>query len=104
MKTPTRALSFVLFLAALAAVAACGPKKDVVPTGNQPDKFLFDRGTEQLQVKHWLSAREYFRRILDSYPQSTLRPEAKLGLADSYLGENTSESMTLAVNEYLASS
>src|SRR5580765_6382990 len=100
MKTPIRALSFVVFLAALATVAACGPKKDVIPKGNQPDKFLFDRGTEQLQEKHWLTAREYFRHILDSYPQSNLRPEAKLGLADSYLGEDTSESMTLAVNEY----
>jgi outer membrane protein assembly factor BamD len=100
MKTPTRALSFVVFLAALATVAACGPKKDVIPKGNQPDKFLFDRGTEQLQEKHWLTAREYFRHILDSYPQSNLRPDAKLGLADSYLGEDTSESMTLAVNEY----
>jgi len=100
MKTPTRALSFVVFFAALATVAACGPKKDVIPKGNQPDKFLFDRGTEQLQAKHWLTAREYFRHILDSYPQSNLRPEAKLGLADSYLGEDTSESMTLAVNEY----
>jgi outer membrane protein assembly factor BamD len=100
MKTPTRALSFVVFLVVLAAAAACGPKKDVIPKGNQPDKFLFDRGTEELQGKHWLTAREYFHRILDSYPQSNLRPESKLGLADSYLGEDTSESMTLAVNEY----
>lgn len=100
MKTPTRALSFVLFLAVLAAAAACGPKKDVIPKGNQPDKFLFDRGTEELKGKHWLTAREYFRRILDSYPQSNLRPDSKLGLADSYLGEDTSESLTLAINEY----
>lgn len=100
MKTSIRALSFVVFLAALAVAAACGPKKDVIPKGNQPDKFLFDRGTEELHSKHWLTAREYFRRILDSYPQSNLRPDSKLGLADSYLGEDTSESMTLAVNEY----
>jgi outer membrane protein assembly factor BamD len=100
MKTSTRAFSFVLFLVALAAAAACGPKKDVIPKGNQPDKFLFDRGTEELNGKHWLTAREYFRRILDSYPQSNLRPDSKLGLADSYLGEDTSESLTLAINEY----
>lgn len=100
MKTSTRALSFVVFLAALAAAAACGPKKDVIPKGNQPDKFLFDRGTEELKSKHWLTAREYFRRILDSYPQSSLRPDSKLGLGDSYLGEDTSESLTLAINEY----
>ncbi len=100
MKTSTRALSFVVFLAALIASAACGPKKDVIPQGNQPDKFLFDRGTEELNGRHWLTAREYFRRILDSYPQSNLRPDSKLGLADSYLGEDTSESLTLAINEY----
>jgi outer membrane protein assembly factor BamD len=100
MKTSTRAFSFVVFLVALSAAAACGPKKDVIPKGNQPDKFLFDRGTQELQSKHWLTAREYFRRILDSYPQSNLRPESKLGLTDSYLGEDNSESMTLAVNEY----
>lgn len=100
MKISTRALSFVVFLAALAAATACGPKKDVIPKGNQPDKFLFDRGTEELHAKHWLTAREYFRRILDSYPQSNLRPDAKLGLGDSYLGEDTNESLTLAVNEY----
>jgi len=99
MKTPIRALTFILILAAVAA-SACGPKKDVIPKGSQPDKFLFDRGTEELGKRHWLTAREYFRRILDSYPQSNLRPDAKLGLADSYLGEDTGETLTLAINEY----
>jgi outer membrane protein assembly factor BamD (BamD/ComL family) len=64
-------------------VVACGGKKDVLPKGNEPDKFLYDRGTATLEEKHWLTAREYFRRIIDSYPQSTYRPDAKLGLADS---------------------
>jgi outer membrane protein assembly factor BamD len=100
MKTSIRAFSFVLLVAAAATIAACGPKKNVIPKGNQPDKFLFDRGTEELNSKHWLTAREYFRRILDSYPQSNLRPDSKLGLADSYLGEDTTESLTLAINEY----
>src|SRR4029078_3293987 len=53
-----------------------------------------------LQQKPGATPRESSPHILDSYPQSNLRPEAKLGLADSYLGEDTSESMTLAVNEY----
>jgi outer membrane protein assembly factor BamD len=37
---------------------------------------------------------------MDSYPQSTYRADAKLGLADTYLGENTPESNVLAINEY----
>ena len=100
MNIQIRATSVLLLLAALTAATACGPKKDVIPKGNQPDKFLFDRGTSELKSKHWLTAREYFRRILDSYPQSALRPDSKLGLGDSYLGEDTTESLTLAINEY----
>jgi outer membrane protein assembly factor BamD len=82
-------------------LAACGAKQDTIPSGTgEPDKFLFDRGNESLEKKRWLTAREYFRRIIDSYPQSTLRPDAKLGIADSYLGEGTAEAYVLAVNEY----
>lgn len=82
------------------AVAACGGKKDVLPKGGQPDKFLYDKGSDALTGRKWLTAREYFRRIIDSYPQSSYRPDAKIGLADSYLGEGGTESLLLAANEY----
>src|SRR4029079_16281493 len=35
----------------------------------------------------------------DSYPQSSYRADAKLGLADKYLGEGSAESNVLAANE-----
>jgi outer membrane protein assembly factor BamD len=94
------ARSLVCILVVIAASAcASGPKKP--PVGIQdPDKFLVDRGTEELNKKHWLTAREYFRQLMDSYPQSTYRADAKLGLADTYLGEGTAESTVLAINEY----
>jgi outer membrane protein assembly factor BamD len=38
--------------------------------------------------------------LMDSYPQSPYRADAKLGLADTYLGENSAESKVLAINEY----
>ena len=85
----------------VACAAACAAKQDALPPGvGEPDKFLYDRGTESLEKKRWMTAREYFRRIIDSYPQSELRPDAKLGIGDSYLGEGTGESYVLAVNEY----
>lgn len=85
----------------LAAAAACssGPKKP--PTGTpEPDKFLFDRGTETLKQKKWIVSREYFRQLVDGYPQSHYRADAKLGIGDTYLGEGTAESYVLAANEF----
>jgi outer membrane protein assembly factor BamD len=89
------------FLALCVAVllVACGPKS-VAPPGVQPDRFLFDRGNAELMMERWLPAREYFQRIIDGYPQSPTRPEAKLGVGDSYLGENTSEALVYAANEF----
>jgi outer membrane protein assembly factor BamD len=96
----TRARSFV-WIVILLTLSACasGPKKPPVGT-LEPDKFLWERGTEELNKKHWLVSREYFRQLMDSYPHSQYRADAKLGLADSYLGEGSAESNVLAVNEY----
>jgi outer membrane assembly lipoprotein YfiO len=82
-------------------LACSGGRPGVVPPGTtQPDKFLFDRGTTALEQKRWLAAREYFKTLVDSYTQSTYRPDAKLGIGDSYLGENTEASLVLAINEF----
>jgi outer membrane protein assembly factor BamD len=98
---------FVRFAAAwgvalcLLTLAACVASPSRIPEGTpDPDKFLFDRGTEALGKRRWLTAREYFRVLIDTYPQSPHRAEAKLGVADSYLGEGTLEAYVLAINEY----
>ena len=93
-----RSLVWILVVAFVSACAS-GPKKPPVGT-LQPDKFLWERGTDELNKKHWLTSREYFRQLMDSYPQSTYRADAKLGLADTYLGEGSAESNVLAINEY----
>ena len=90
-----------LALVALLVVAACGGKNpNIIPAGAQPDRYLMDQGTQALMDKRWLDARQYFQRLVDNYPQSTLRPDAKLGVGDSYLGENTPESLVFAQNEF----
>jgi outer membrane protein assembly factor BamD len=90
----------VVLLAALAAgCASAGPKKPPTGTPN-PDKFLFDRGSENLNDRRWAVAREYFRQLVDTYPQSPYRVDGKLGIGDTYIGEHSSESFVLAVNEY----
>jgi outer membrane protein assembly factor BamD len=93
-------LGFTLsVVAALTTGCAGGSVKP--PTGTpEPDKFLFDRGNEALNKKRWLVAREYFREIIDTYPQSPYRADAKLGVGDTYVGEGSAESYVLALNEY----
>ena len=95
------ALLMLLGLAAAASMSACASAPKKPPVGTlEPDKFLWERGTRELNQRHWLNAREYFRQLMDSYPQSPYRADAKLGLADTYLGEGSAESKVLAINEY----
>jgi outer membrane protein assembly factor BamD len=88
-------------LALLLAAVACGGTRNTIPENiSNPDRFLYDRALEALKNERWLDAREYFRQVVDNYPQSPLRPEAKLGIGDAYSGEDTAESLVLAANEY----
>jgi outer membrane protein assembly factor BamD len=94
-------LRLIVTVFALSTAAACASAGRGVPAGtSQPDKFLFDKGTEALNARKWLTAREFFREIVDSYTQSPYRPDAKLGIGDTYLGEGTSEGLERALNEY----
>jgi outer membrane protein assembly factor BamD len=87
-------------LLALSAACATGDPR-TPPTGTpEPDRFLYERGTENLGRKRWLVAREYFRQLVDSYPQSPYRADGKLGIGDSYMGERSAEGYVLAANEF----
>jgi outer membrane protein assembly factor BamD len=98
---PSTAALVVTACLALGLAVACGGKKNVLPANTaNPDRFLFDRGNEMLGKKHYADAREYFRQVVDNYPGSPLRPDAKLGVGDTYLGEKSAESLVLAANEF----
>ncbi len=85
----------------LLLVAGCGGNRNALPANTaNPDRFLYDRGTKAIADHKWADAREYFRQVVDNYPNSLLRPDAKLGIGDSYLGEKTAESLVLSANEY----
>jgi outer membrane assembly lipoprotein YfiO len=94
-----RLLGAISLLVVAGACASTAAKKP--PTGTpEPDKFLYERGTEELNQRHWVVSREYFRQLVDSYPQSPYRADAKLGVGDTYLGEGTAEADVLAINEF----
>lgn len=102
MSRTRRRLASVAAVALLAVVAAaCGSSRRAVPPAStQADRFLFERGEENIRARKWIQAREYFRQIVENYPQSTFRPDAKLYVGDTYIGEKTAESLLLAVNEF----
>jgi outer membrane protein assembly factor BamD len=88
-------------VALLMVAVACGAKSAALPGDTaQPDRFLLDRGTAAITGKKWLDAREYFRQVVDNYPQSPVRPDAKLGIGESYLGEGSAESLVLGASEF----
>jgi outer membrane protein assembly factor BamD len=90
---------WVLVLAT--AITGCAQKTSNLPPGTaDADKFLFDRGTEAAKERKWIDAREYFRNLVDNYPQSPYRPDAKLALGDTYISESTTESLLLGANEF----
>jgi outer membrane protein assembly factor BamD len=86
----------------VAGAAGCGGARTPLPAAGSvdADKFLHDRGQEELAKKHWIQARLYFRTLVDTYPASPYRYAAKLGIGDSYLGENRIEAHILAAHEF----
>ena len=86
-------LGSLLVAATIVGAAACtGRPRSMVPPGtSEPDKFLFDKGTEALNNKKWLTAREFFKQVTETYTASPYRPDAKLGIGDTYLGEGTAD-------------
>jgi outer membrane protein assembly factor BamD len=98
----TRGIRLAAAALALGASIACASQvRQLVPPGTlEPDKFLFDKGTEALNQKRWLVAREFFKQVVESYTQSVHRPDAKLGVGDTYLGEGSGEALVLAITEF----
>jgi outer membrane protein assembly factor BamD len=80
--------SRLLLVVLLAGLSACAGGVRKPPVGTMENK------------RHWLTAREYFRQLVDSYPQSRYRADAKLGVGDTYVGEKSPESFVLAANEF----
>jgi len=90
-----------LLLAGALASMACGSAPKLPPAGlMEADQWLFERANEALTERKWFQSREYFRRLVDGYPQSPHREDAKIGIGDTYIGEDSIESNILAINEF----
>jgi outer membrane protein assembly factor BamD len=94
-------LTLLAALVGLASACASANGRQAVPPGTpQPDQFLYERGKEALDSENWLTAREFFKQVTETYTQSPVRPDAKLGIGDTYLGEGSAEALVLAIAEF----
>ena len=83
-------------------IAACGGNRapETPPGSVAPDQFLIQRANDAVKRQRWVDARKYFQQIVDNYPQSAVRPDAKLGVGDTYLNEGGEANLVLAENEF----
>ena len=94
-------LPWLAIIAMAASGAACGASEpEITPATVGGDQILFQRGTAALEDDNWLEARDYFLRVRDNYPQSGLRADARLGVADSFEGQGGAASYVSALAEY----
>ena len=99
-RTMARAAVLGACLAA-ALLAGCAQKRGNIPTGvTEPDKYLYEQGSKALEERKWYTAREYFQQLVDNYPQSPLRADAKLAVGDAYLNDGTTEGKLRAEREF----
>ena len=97
MNTSQLAVSLLL---CLVVVSGCSSNPPLNVNPADADRVLLEQGNAALKDRRWVTARQYFLELLESYPQSALRAEAKLGVGDTFLGENNSGSYVYAQNEY----
>jgi outer membrane protein assembly factor BamD len=101
MNGPRAGLRVVVMTLAVAAAAGCAAKRGNIPPGvTEPDKYLWEQGKAALDERKWFTAREYFQQLVDGYPQSPLRADAKLGLGDAYLNDGSTEGKLRAEREF----
>ena len=91
----------VPILAVSLLITGCGGGQPEITLATvDADSLLFERGTLALEDRDWIRAREYFAQIRDNYPQSPLRAEARLRIADTFDGEGNAAAYVMALEAY----
>src|SRR5579862_2026258 len=71
-----------------------------VAAGDQPDKILFERATNEINHGRFDVGRLTLQALLNTYPDSEFLAKAKLAIADSYYDEGGVSGFTQAEAEY----
>jgi outer membrane protein assembly factor BamD len=93
-----RALAVLLVVGA--SGCASGRQADVATLASNSDQVVWEAAQKAYEKREWEPARQYFKRIIDGFPQSEFGPAARLGLADSHFIEGGAANYILATSEY----
>jgi len=92
--------SLAVAAVALVLPACAGHQLDLQALSSASDQVVWEAGEKAVAKKDWESARQYFRRLIDAFPQSERQPDARIALADSYFEEGGPGNYVLAVSSY----
>jgi outer membrane protein assembly factor BamD len=91
-------------LVAVAVVAVLGGcsshQLDLEALSSASDEVVWEAGQKAVEKKDWESARQYYRRLIDAFPQSEHQADARIAVADSYFEEGGTGNYVLAVSAY----
>jgi outer membrane assembly lipoprotein YfiO len=77
-----------------------GGTDNLLPTGQQPDKILYQKSINAIDHGHYDVGRLTLQALLNTYPDSEYLAKAKLAIADSYYEQGGTAGLTEAESEY----
>ena len=77
-----------------------GTTNNLLPTGQQPDKILYQKSIDAINHGHYDVGRLTLQALLNTYPDSEYLAKAKLAIADSYYEQGGTAGLTEAEAEY----
>jgi outer membrane protein assembly factor BamD len=95
-----------LLVAGIMALPGCvlfvhrGSADNLLPTGQQPDKILYEKSIDSINHGHYDVGRLTLQALLNTYPDSEYLAKAKLAIADSYFEQGGTAGLTEAEAEY----
>lgn len=98
---PGATLKRLVAVAVVAVLGGCSSHQlDLEALSSASDEVVWEAGRKAAEKKDWESARQYYRRLIDAFPQSEHQAEARIGVADSYFEEGGTGNYVLAVSAY----
>ncbi len=73
---------------------------NLLPTGQQPDKILYEKSIDAIDHGHYDVGRLTLQTLLNTYPDSEYLAKAKLAIANSYFKQGGTAGLTESESEY----